>query len=169
MAEKKKSTPADAPAEADAPAGITGLALHTLAPPPGSKKAKRRVGRGIAAGRGKTAGRGMKGIGARGSTRLGFEGGQMPLIRRIPKLRGFTNVNKVPFNAVNVGDLESFDADTTVGPDEIRGRGLAKKKGPIKILASGDLTKALTVQAHAFSAAAEEKITTAGGSVERVG
>ena len=142
------------------------LQLHHLKPAPGSKTTKRRVGRGEGGRRGKTAGRGTKGLNARSKLRPGFEGGQTPLARRIPKLRGFTNPNKEYFAVVNVDRLNEFRAKSTVTPDDLRGRGLVKKRGRVKVLAEGDISKALTVQAHAFSKEAVAKIEAAGGSVE---
>ncbi len=144
------------------------MKLHHLKPAPGSKKRKIRVGRGEAGRRGKTAGRGTKGQKARSKVRPGFEGGQMPMQRRLPKLKGFKNRNKVVFAVVNVERLAEFDAGSVVTPDELRSSGLAKKRGPIKILGEGELDKALTVHAHAFSLGAVEKIKAAGGSVEVV-
>jgi len=144
------------------------MKLHHLRPAEGSRKKKIRVGRGEAGRRGKTAGRGTKGQKARGTVRPGFEGGQMPLQRRLPKLKGFKNRNKVVYAVVNVDRLVAFDADSTVTPDDLRSRGLAKKRGPIKILGEGEIDRALTVKAHAFSLGAVEKIKAAGGSVEVV-
>jgi large subunit ribosomal protein L15 len=142
------------------------MKLHHLKPAEGSKSQKLRVGRGEGGKRGKTAGRGTKGTGARKNTPAWFEGGQMPLYRRLPKLKGFTNINRVEYTVVNVDRLEDFAAGSTVGPDELRGRGLAHKRGLVKILGEGELTKKLTVKAHAFSVGAVEKIQAAGGSVE---
>lgn len=145
------------------------LRLHHLAPAPGSKKSKNRVGRGEAGKRGKTAGRGTKGLKARSKVRPGFEGGQMPLIRRIPKLGGFKNHNKEIFAIVNVGVLEEiFEAGATVGPDDLRSRGLIKHRGRLKVLAEGEISKSMTVQTHAISAGARSKIESAGGSVELI-
>lgn len=145
------------------------LRLHHLAPAPGSKKSKVRVGRGEAGKRGKTAGRGTKGLKARNTVRPGFEGGQMPLIRRIPKLGGFKNPNKEIFAIVNVGVLEEvFDAGATVGPDDLRDRGLIKHRGRVKVLAEGDLSKTLTVRTHSISGGARTKIEAAGGTVELI-
>jgi large subunit ribosomal protein L15 len=145
------------------------LRLHHLAPAPGSKRAKTRVGRGEAGKRGKTAGRGTKGLKARNSLRPGFEGGQMPLIRRIPKLGGFKNPNKEIFAIVNVGVLEeTFEAGATITPDDLRTRGLVKHRGRVKVLAEGELSKSLTVKAHAISGSARSKIEAAGGSVELI-
>ena len=141
------------------------MKLHHLRPAKGAKKARTRVGRGRAGARGKTAGRGMKGTGARGTIRAGFEGGQMPLIRRIPKLKGFKNPNRVEFAPVNVEILAKyFDGDVT--PEALYRHGLAHKGAKIKVLARGDLDKKLTVKAHAFSKAAKEKIEAAGGTAE---
>jgi large subunit ribosomal protein L15 len=141
------------------------MKLHHLRPAKGAKKARTRVGRGRAGARGKTAGRGTKGTGARGTIRAGFEGGQMPLIRRIPKLKGFKNPNRVEFAPVNVEILAKyFDGDVT--PEALYEHGLAHKGSKIKVLARGELDKKLTVRAHAFSRAAREKIEAAGGTVE---
>jgi large subunit ribosomal protein L15 len=145
------------------------LRLHHLAPAPGSKRSKARVGRGEAGKRGKTAGRGTKGLKARSKVRPGFEGGQMPLIRRIPKLGGFKNPNKEIFAIVNVGVLEEvFDTGATVGPEDLRNRGLIKHRGRVKVLAEGDLSKSFTVRTHAISGGARTKIEAAGGSVELI-
>lgn len=142
------------------------LKLHHLQPAPGSKKAKVRVGRGEGGRRGKTAGRGTKGLKARNQVRPGFEGGQMPLVRRLPKLAGFKNPNKEYFAIVNVATLSSFEAGTEVTPEILRERGLIRHRGRVKVLAEGDLDRALTVRAHAFSAGARHKIEAAGGTVE---
>lgn len=142
------------------------LQLHHLKPAPGSKKARIRVGRGEGGRRGKTAGRGTKGLNARSKLRPGFEGGQTPLARRLPKLRGFNNPNKEYFAVINVDRLNEFRAKSTVTPEALRDRGLIKKRGRVKVLAEGDLTKALTVQAHAFSREAAAKIEAAGGKAE---
>ena len=144
------------------------MKLHHLKPAEGSKKRKIRVGRGEAGRRGKTAGRGTKGQKARGTVRPGFEGGQMPLQRRMPKLKGFKNRNKEIFAVLNVERLQDFDAGTEVTPEVLRERGLVKQRGRIKVLGEGELDKALTVRAHAFSLGAVEKIKAAGGSVEVV-
>ncbi len=142
------------------------LKLHHLSPAPGSKKKKIRVGRGEGGRRGKTAGRGTKGLKARSRLRPGFEGGQTPLAMRLPKLRGFTNPNKEEFAIVNLGTLNVFRAGSEVTPEKLREKGLIRHKGRVKVLAEGDLEKKLTVKAHAFSASAKEKIEEAGGSVE---
>jgi large subunit ribosomal protein L15 len=141
------------------------MKLHHLRPAKGAKKERTRVGRGRAGARGKTAGRGTKGTGARGSIRAGFEGGQMPLIRRVPKLKGFRNPNRVEYAPVNVEILAKyFDGDVT--PEALYAHGLAHKGTKIKVLARGELDKKLTVRAHAFSKAARKKIEAAGGTAE---
>jgi len=142
------------------------LKLHHLAPAPGSKKKKIRVGRGESGRRGKTAGRGTKGLKARSKLRPGFEGGQTPLAMRLPKLKGFTNPGKERFAIVNLATLDQFDAGTEVTPELLREHGLIRHKGQLKVLGEGDLDKKLTVRAHAFSASAKEKIEKAGGTVE---
>ena len=142
------------------------MKLHHLRPSPGSKKRRIRVGRGEAGRRGKTAGRGTKGAKARGSIPAWYEGGQMPIYRRLPKMKGFKNRNREEFAVVNVGRLNEFRKGSTVGPDELRAKGLVKKRGKVKVLGEGDLAKELTVRAHAFSAGAVERTETAGGTVE---
>jgi large subunit ribosomal protein L15 len=142
------------------------MKIHDLKPAPGSKRAARRVGRGIGGKGGKTAGRGSKGQGARGQVPARFEGGQTPISRRTPKAKGFRNPFRVEYAVVNLDTLETFDADTTVGPDELRARGLVAKRGLVKVLGRGELSKALTVKAHGFSASARSAIESAGGSTE---
>jgi large subunit ribosomal protein L15 len=142
------------------------MKLHHLRPAEGSKKRKIRVGRGESGARGKTAGRGTKGLKARSKVRRGFEGGQMPLQRRMPKLRGFRNPNRVEYTVINVERLNEFDAGATVTADDLRVMGLVKHRGKVKVLGEGDIDRALTVKAHAFSLGAVEKIKAAGGSVE---
>lgn len=145
------------------------LKLHHLVPAPGSKKAKIRVGRGEGGRRGKTAGRGTKGLKARSSLRPGFEGGQMPMARRIPKLGGFTNINKEYFAIINVGTLaEAYPAGATVTIEDLKERGLVKHKGRVKVLGEGEIAHALTIHADAVSGAAREKIESAGGTVSLV-
>lgn len=144
------------------------MKLHELKPAPGSRHKRKRVGRGISAGQGKTAGRGHKGQKARsgGGVRLGFEGGQMPLQRRIPK-RGFTNIFKKEYAIINVKDLNVFEDGTEVTPELLIANGLIKSvKDGVKILGDGDLDKKLTVKAHKISKQAEEKVTAKGGKVE---
>jgi large subunit ribosomal protein L15 len=142
------------------------MKLHHLRPAEGSKKRKIRVGRGEAGRRGKTAGRGTKGLKARSKVRRGFEGGQMPLQRRMPKLRGFRNPNRVEYTVINVERLNEFEAGTTVTADDLRAGGLVKHRGKVKVLGEGEIDRALTIKAHAFSLGAVEKIKAAGGSVE---
>jgi len=142
------------------------IKLHHLKPAEGATTRKKRVGRGDAGKGGKTAGRGTKGSGARGTVPAGFEGGQMPLIRRQPKRRGFNNPNKIVFAVINVARLEeAFEAGDVVTSAVLAQRGLVKKKGPVKVLGLGNLTKSLTLDVEAVSTAAREKIESAGGSV----
>jgi large subunit ribosomal protein L15 len=140
------------------------MKVHDLKPAPGSAKGKRRVGRGISGKGGKTAGRGTKGQKARGSVKPGFQGGQLPLVQAIPKLRGFNNPFRVEYVVINVGDLADLGIKE-ITPAALRERGLIPKKGLVKVLGDGELSTALTVSAHAFSRSAEHAITTAGGSV----
>ena len=144
------------------------MKLHHLKPAEGAKKDRKRVGRGRAGVRGKTAGRGTKGWGARHNTKPGFEGGQMPFQRRVPKLKGFTNPNRVEFAVVNVETLAKY-FDREVDPASLYAHGLVRKGRPVKVLARGEVDKALTVRAHAFSNAAKTKIEQAGGTAELVG
>ncbi len=145
--------------------------LSTLAPAPGATKKRKRIGRGPGSGHGKTSGKGHKGRGARsgGNTPPGYEGGQMPLQRRLPK-RGFRNPFREEFNIVNLGQLEArFEAGSVVDPDGLHAAGLVRRPGrAVKVLADGQLTKALTVKAHKFSGAARQKVEAAGGTVEVV-
>jgi len=141
------------------------MKVHDLRPAPGSTRPKRRVGRGIGGKGGKTAGRGTKGQNARGSVKPGFEGGQMPLSRRVPKLKGFRNPFRVEYVVVNLDALEAFEG-TEITPDTLRARGLVHKHGLVKVLGRGELTRAVNVSAHGFSRSAEEAIRAAGGNVE---
>jgi large subunit ribosomal protein L15 len=142
------------------------IKLHHLKPAEGAKTAKKRVARGDRGRGGKTAGRGTKGSGARGNVPAGFEGGQMPMVRRQPKRPGFTNPNKVEYAVINVARLEeAFEAGDEVTVEVLRSRGLVKKKRPVKVLGHGEITKALTVDVDAITATARDKITEAGGSV----
>ena len=140
------------------------LKLHHLKPAKGAKTAKRRVARGEAGRRGKTAGRGTKGLKARSTVRPGFEGGQTPLQMRIPHLKGFKRHNREDYVVVNVEDLEMFRKGSTVTVEDLRARGLAKKRGKIKVLGEGAIEKNLTVEVHAFSGTARAKIEAAGGT-----
>ena len=144
--------------------------LHDLRPGPGSVRNRRRVGRGPGSGNGKTAGRGHKGRGSRsgGNTPPGYEGGQMPLQRRLPK-RGFRPVERTEYAIVNLEQLAAFPAGAVVDPDVLRGLRLVRGRGPVKCLGRGTLGHALTVKAHAFSASAREAITAAGGTAEVLG
>lgn len=146
------------------------MKLHHLRPEPGARRDRRRVGRGRAGGQGKTAGRGTKGYLARNNKKLGYEGGQMPLTRRVPKKKGFTNPNREAWAVVNVERLaQRFDADATVSPESMAAAGLVRRRMPVKVLGGGELDRALTVQAHGFTRVAREKIERAGGRVEVLG
>jgi large subunit ribosomal protein L15 len=153
------------PPDADMGGGGRGLKLHHLRPAPGARKAKTRVGRGEAS-RGKTAGRGTKGTKARGAMRVGFEGGQMPLYRRVPKLRGFSNAGfKTTYQVVNLDRLgQLYPGGGDVTPEDLVAKGAVRRGELVKVLGTGDAGAALRVSAHAFSASAREKITSAGGT-----
>ncbi len=149
------------------------MRLNDISPAPGSTRGRKRVGRGIGSGQGKTSGRGHKGAGARSgsSTHAAYEGGQMPLQRRLPRLKGeargrHTVARPVNYAPVNLSDLEGVSGDT-IGPDELRAAGLVRKKAKlVKILGNGEVGRAVTVRAHAFSETARSKIEAGGGSVE---
>lgn len=145
------------------------MKLHELSPQKGSRKKRKRVGRGPGSGVGKTAGRGVKGQRSRSgySSRPGFEGGQMPLIRRVPK-RGFTNVFRTEYVVINVSQLAALDVDE-VTPELLSERHLVKRGRPVKVLGDGELDRALQVKAHKFSKSARAKIEEAGGSCEELG
>jgi large subunit ribosomal protein L15 len=146
--------------------------LHELSPAKGSRKPRKRVGRGQGAGQGKTSGRGQKGQGSRSSVGLptGFEGGQMPLKQRLPKLRGFHNRWRREYVVVNLGKLVRFEKDTVVDPDVLTEAGLIPRaSSPVKVLAAGHLGHALTLRVHRISAAARTAVESAGGSVELLG
>lgn len=150
------------------------IGLHNLKPKPGSKKPRKRIGRGEGSGLGKTSGRGHKGAGSRSGRKrkAGYEGGQNPIHMRMRKLRGPHKKQSMPFEnfrtktqPVNLADLEErFDSGAEVTPESLREKGLATRKDPVKVLARGEIKKKLEVHAHAFSAAAKEKIEAAGGS-----
>lgn len=145
--------------------------LHNLKPAPGSRKDRKRVGRGRSAGGGKTCGRGQKGQNARSGShsKIGFEGGQMPLARRVPKLGGFKPRNRKVYVPVNLSDLERFDPGSVVDPAAMEAAGLIRKAHQrVKVLGGGELTRSLTVRAHAFSGSARERIEAAGGKTEVV-
>ena len=149
------------------------MRLNEISPAPGSTRGRKRVGRGIGSGHGKTSGRGHKGAGARSgsTTHAAYEGGQMPLQRRLPRLKGeargrHTVARPVNYAPVNLSDLEGVSGDT-IGPDELRAAGLVRKKAKlVKILGNGEVGRAVTVKAHAFSETAKSKIEAGGGSVE---
>ena len=149
------------------------MRLNDISPAPGSTRGRKRVGRGIGSGQGKTSGRGHKGAGARSgsTTHAAYEGGQMPLQRRLPRLKGeargrHTVARPVNYAPVNLSDLEGVSGDT-IGPDELRAAGLVRKKARlVKILGNGEIGRAVTVRAHAFSETAKTKIEAGGGSVE---
>ena len=142
------------------------LRFHHLKPTPGSTKQKLRKGRGEAGKRGKTAGRGTKGTGARKTVPAYFEGGQIPLYRRIPKLRGLRNGPKMAYVVVNLRDLDEKNVDGEVTPDLLRELGLTRKKGLVKVLGDGEITKKIDLKIHAISEIAKSKIESAGGTVE---
>ena len=144
------------------------MRLEELAPPEGARHHLKRVGRGIGSGHGKTAGRGHKGQKARSGGAKGamFEGGQMPLVRRVPK-RGFTNRFRQDFAEVKLADLNRFEEGAQVSPEDLRKSGIIKRAGDrVKILGNGEITRSLTVRAHAFTRSAREKIEQAGGKAE---
>ena len=145
---------------------------NELSPTPGSKKERKRVGRGNSSGHGTYSGRGQKGQKARagGKMRPGFEGGQLPLIKRLPKKRGFYNMFRTEYSIVNVASLNSFEAGSEVTVETLKKAGLVKSTSrPVKVLADGELKRALTIKAQKFSAAAKAKIEGAGGKAEEVG
>ena len=147
------------------------MKLHELQAPKGARKSRKRVGRGIAAGQGKTAGRGTKGQGSRSGGSKGpyFEGGQLPLVRRLPVKRGFTNIFKVQYVPVNLYRLEEFEADAEISPATLAAAGIIKSAElPIAILGHGELERPLVIKAHRFSSSARAKIEEAGGSVEEL-
>lgn len=146
------------------------IKIHDLRPAKGSKTAKTRVGRGEGGKRGKTAGRGTKGTKARNTVPVGFEGGQMPIHMRLPKLKGFRNRFRTEYQVVNVGDLAAlFPRGGTIGPDELAAAGAVRKNQLVKVLGHGELDGVtLTVSAHAFSGSAREKIAAAGGTATQL-
>lgn len=146
------------------------MKLHDLSPAKGSTKARKRIGRGPGSGTGKTAGRGHNGQRSRSgfSQRLGFEGGQMPLIRRVPK-RGFTNIFRTEYTVVNVADLAALEGVDEVTPEYLLEHGMVRRGMPVKILGNGEIKTAMKVVANKFSKSAREKIEAAGGSCEELG
>lgn len=145
------------------------MKLHHLKPAEGAKKDRARVGRGRAGVRGKTAGRGTKGYLAKHNPKLGFEGGQMPYQRRVPKLKGFTNPNRVAYSVVNVEQLEKVFGKGEVDPAAMYAHGLVHKGQRVKVLGRGEVSAALVVRAHAFSETAKSKLEQAGGRAEIIG
>ena len=143
------------------------MKVHDLAPPKGSNRRRKRVGRGIGGKGGKTAGRGSKGQRARNTVRVGFEGGQLPMQRRVPKLRGFNNPFRVEYQAVNLDTIEASGLDD-VTPASLFEAGLVSKGALVKVLGRGELTRTVNVSAHAFSKSAETAITGAGGTISHV-
>ena len=141
------------------------IKVHDLKPAPGSTKRGKRVGRGIGGKGGKTAGRGTKGQSARSTVPSTFEGGQMPLHMRLPKLKGFNNPFRVEYQAINLDTIEASELDE-VTPEALHAKGLTHKGALVKVLGRGELSRKVTVKAHAFSKAAQDAITAAGGSVE---
>jgi large subunit ribosomal protein L15 len=141
------------------------MKIHDLKPAEGSNRRRKRVGRGIGGKGGKTAGRGTKGQGARDTIPVGFEGGQLPLAMRVPKLRGFNNPFRVEYQALNLDVIDATGLDA-VDPEVLHDKGLTHKGALVKVLGRGQITRAVTVKAHAFSKSAEAAITAAGGSVE---
>ena len=144
---------------------------NELSPAPGSKKDRKRVGRGDGSGHGTYSGRGVKGQKSRSGYKMrpGFEGGQLPLIKRLPEKRGFTNIFRKEYSIVNTGGLTVFDSGSEVTPEKLVAAGLVKSlRYPVKILASGDIDRPLTIKANKFSAAARAKIEAAGGKVEEI-
>lgn len=144
------------------------MKLHDLSPAKGSRHSSKRVGRGPGSGKGKTAGRGHNGQKSRSgySRRRGFEGGQMPLVRRVPK-RGFTNIFRKEYDVINLDRLDGFEGDVTL--ETLVEKGLARKGASVKILGSGEIKKAVNIQAHKFSKSAQAKIEAAGGKCEVIG
>ena len=143
------------------------MKLHDLAPPPGAHRMRRRIGRGLGSGRGTTAGKGTKGQKARagGGVSPHFEGGQLPLVKKLPYRRGFNNPNRVEYRAVNLQQLQAFAAGSSVDVAALIGAGLLKnERERVKILGTGELDRALTITAHRFSATARQKIEAAGGA-----
>ena len=145
---------------------------NELSPAPGSKKSRKRVGRGDGSGHGTYSGRGSKGQKSRSgySAKPGFEGGQLPLIQRLPRKRGFVNIFRTEYNVINIGKLNMFESGSEVNPERLVAAGVVKSlRRPIKILAEGDIDRPLSVKAHKFSIAAKAKIEAVGGTVEEVG
>ena len=148
------------------------MGQHDLRPPRGARKARKRVGRGDGSGHGSYSGRGLKGQNSRsgGGVRLGFEGGQQPLITRLDKLPGFTNIFRTEFSVINVDRLAAFPADSEVTPQTLVKSGIVRDpRKPVKILGRGEIDRPLVVEAHRFSGSARRKIEAAGGTVREIG
>src|SRR4051794_15774547 len=148
------------------------MRLHELAPPPGAHKKRRRIGRGLGSGRGTTAGKGQKGQKARagGGVAPYFEGGQLPLVRKLPYRRGFRSLNRIEYKAINLSDLAGLSGSDTIDVDVMVSVGLLKNdREKVKVLGDGDLDRAITVTAHRFSASARQKIEAAGGACHAIG
>lgn len=143
------------------------MKIHDLKPAEGAHKSRKRVGRGIGGKGGKTAGRGTKGQKARSKIRVGFEGGQLPLAIRTPKLRGFNNPFRVEYQAINLDTIQESGLDE-ISPETLFAQGLVSKGALVKVLARGELTRKVTVKVHGFSASAEAAITSAGGTIEKI-
>jgi large subunit ribosomal protein L15 len=143
------------------------MKVHDLAPAPGSHRQRRRVARGIAGKGGKTAGRGTKGTKARGQVKPGFEGGQLPLTQRVPKLRGFSNPFRIEYNVVNLAVIEALEGGD-ITPETLKAAGIVHHKGLVKVLGDGELTRKVNVSAHAFSRSAVAAIEAAGGTTTLV-
>jgi len=144
---------------------------HTIKPATGAKHKKKRVGRGLGSGHGTFSGRGCKGDKSRsgGGARLGFEGGQLPLVQRLPRKRGFTNIFKVEYSLVNIGDLKKFEANSEVNTESLYSAGLIKSlKKPVKVLGNGEIDRPLSIKASKFSSSAKAKIEAAGGKMEAI-
>lgn len=147
------------------------MKLHDLRPAEGAKKARKRIGRGISAGKGKTGGRGTKGQSARtgGGVRPYFEGGQLPIVRRLPHKRGFKNPFRIEYSPVNLSRLVAFEENAVITPEVLAEAGILRNsQAPVVILGDGELTKPLVIKAHRFSATAREKIAKAGGTIEEL-
>ena len=144
------------------------MKVHDLQPAPGSNPRKQRVGRGIGGRRGKTGGSGTKGQGTRSHIKPGFEGGQTPLTRRTPKLKGFKNPFRIEYTVINLDGLADFESGAEITPETLRARGLVHKHGLVKVLGRGTVSVPLTVRVHAFSESAAAAIRAAGGTIESI-
>jgi large subunit ribosomal protein L15 len=143
------------------------MKIHDLKPPEGAHKSRKRVGRGIGGKGGKTAGRGTKGQKARSKIRVGFEGGQLPLAIRTPKLRGFNNPFRVEYQAINLDTIQESGLDE-ISPETLFAKGLVSKGALVKVLGRGELNRKVTIKVHGFSASAEAAVTSAGGTIEKI-